>query len=97
MFGGEWPDLARVPITETLVARADSLAWDYGLRGYDAIQLASALGWQESIGTEIVLATFDRELWEAGRQAGLVVWPEEPPGRPDFRPSIPARASSRTS
>jgi len=39
---------------------------------------AKALGWQESIGTQIVLATVDGELWEAGRQAGLLVWPEEP-------------------
>ncbi|MBI4477335.1 MAG: hypothetical protein HY654_09195 [Acidobacteria bacterium] len=49
----------RVPVTEALVERAEALAWEHGLRGYDAVQLASALTWQESVGEEIVLATFD--------------------------------------
>ena len=75
-FAGEWQDLARIPVTEALVARAETLAWDHALRGYDAVQLASALTWQESVGTEIMLATFDRELWEAARQVGINAWPE---------------------
>jgi predicted nucleic acid-binding protein len=75
-FSREWPDLARVPVTELLVSRAELLAWDYGLRGYDAIQLASAVTWQESIGEDVVLATFDRQLWKAASNAGLQVWPE---------------------
>lgn len=75
-FSREWPDLARVPVTELLVSRAELLAWDYGLRGYDAIQLASAVTWQESIGEDVVVATFDRQLWEAAPDAGLQVWPE---------------------
>ena len=78
-FAAEWPDLARVPVTEALMARAASLAWDHGLRGYDAVQLASALQWQESVGADVTLATFDRDLWEAGRHAGLLVWPVKSP------------------
>lgn len=76
-FAGDWPDLVRVPITEALVERAAAVAWDYGLRGYDAVQLASALTWQESVGTEILLATFDQQLWEAAPRAGVNAWPEE--------------------
>jgi predicted nucleic acid-binding protein len=76
IFSREWPDLARIPVTEALVARAETLAWDHALRGYDAVQLASALTWQESVGTEIVVATFDAELWKAARQAGMKAWPE---------------------
>ena len=76
-FNTEWPDLARVPVTESLVARAETLAWDYGLRGYDAVQLASALTWQEAIGEPVVLATFDRQLWDAAEPAGLTPWPEK--------------------
>jgi len=75
-FVNEWPDFAKVPVTEALVARAETLAWDAALRGYDAVQLASALTWQESVGAEITLATFDRQLWEAGKQVGMHVWPE---------------------
>jgi hypothetical protein len=32
-----------VQATEVLVARADELAWELGLRGYEAVHLASAL------------------------------------------------------
>ena len=79
-FAGDWPDLVRVAVTEALVERAEGLAWEHGLRGYDAVQLASALSWQESVGEEIVLATFDQQLWEAAKRTGLKVWPEQSPG-----------------
>jgi hypothetical protein len=46
------------------------------LRGYDAVQLASAVTWQESVGAAITLATFDRQLWDAGKQMGIHVWPK---------------------
>jgi len=76
-FAGDWPDLVRVAVMDALVERADTLAWEHGLRGYDAVQLASALTWQESVGEEIVLATFDQQLWEAAKHAGLKPWPEQ--------------------
>jgi predicted nucleic acid-binding protein len=75
-FATEWPDIAKISVTEALVSRAAALAWDFALRGYDAVQLASALTWQESVGAEITLATFDRQLWDAGRKAGIRTWPE---------------------
>jgi predicted nucleic acid-binding protein len=78
-FAGDWPDFARVSITEALVERAERLAWEHGLRGYDAVQLASALTWQESVGEEIVLATFDQQLWEAAKRLGLKAWPDQLP------------------
>lgn len=74
-FASQWPDFAKVPVTEALVSRAEALAWDFALRGYDAIQLASALTWQELVGAEITLATFDRQLWDAGKKAGVQIWP----------------------
>lgn len=75
-FANQWPDFAKVPVTEAVVSRAEALAWDFALRGYDAVQLASALTWQESVGAQITLATFDRQLWAAGRSAGVRIWPE---------------------
>jgi hypothetical protein len=74
-FTREWPDFVRIPVTEALVARAETLAWNHALRGYDAVQLAPALTWQESVGADIVVATFDTQLWKAARQAGMKVWP----------------------
>ena len=79
-FAGDWPDLVRMPVTEALVERAETLAWEHGLRGYDTVQLASALTWQEAAGQEIVLATFDHQLWDAAKRAGLNVWPDPFPG-----------------
>jgi predicted nucleic acid-binding protein len=72
-----WPTWIHLAVDEDLVCRAEVLAWEHGLRGYDAVHLAAALAWQERVGSSIVLATFDRELWEAARQAGLTAWPEE--------------------
>ena len=77
IFRTEWADLARLEITETTVARADELAWQHGLRGYDAVHLATALVWQETILESITLATFDRQLWQSGQAAGLGVWPAD--------------------
>jgi uncharacterized protein len=78
-FSREWPDVMRVPITEALVVRAEALAWAHGLRGYDAVQLAAALTWRDALGQEVVLATFDRQLWDAAPEEGLHAWPTKLP------------------
>ncbi len=71
-----WPTWVRIAVDERLVARAEGLAGEHGLRGYDAVHLAAALVWQERMGHPVVLATFDDELGEAARRVGLEVWPE---------------------
>ncbi|MBN1579598.1 MAG: type II toxin-antitoxin system VapC family toxin, partial [Anaerolineae bacterium] len=75
-FYTQWPDLVRLQLTEVVLAQAGSLAWDHGLRGYDAVHLAAARFWQSSLGEPVILATFDRQLWQAGAAVGLVAWPE---------------------
>jgi predicted nucleic acid-binding protein len=79
VFRSEWPNLVRVQATEMLVARADGLAWELGLRGYDAVHLASALSWQDGMGEQVVMATCDRRLWEAASERGLRPFPENLP------------------
>ncbi len=76
LFHREWPRLVHVLASEGVVARADALSWEYELRGYDAVHLAAALVWQETLGLEVTLASFDETLWEAGERAGMEVWPE---------------------
>jgi len=71
-----WPTWVHITADERLVSQAEALAWEYYLRGYDAVHLASALTWQERLGHDVVLATFDRELRKAAEQAGLATWPE---------------------
>ena len=80
-FAAEWPDFVRIPVTEVLVARAGGLAWEHGLRGYDAVQLASALAWQDAIGQDAVFATFDQALKDAAEASGLEGWPRGKPSR----------------
>ncbi|MCB8982379.1 MAG: type II toxin-antitoxin system VapC family toxin [Ardenticatenaceae bacterium] len=75
IFRTDWPFLVRLQTGESLIARADALAWELGLRGYDAVHLAAALIWQEEMGKPVTLATFDRQLWEAARQSGLNPFP----------------------
>jgi hypothetical protein len=45
-----------------VIARADILAWEHQLRGYDAVHLAAAVLWQEAIGAPVTMATFARQL-----------------------------------
>ncbi len=78
-FRSEWSDLIRLQVSESLVARADTLAWEHGLRGYDAVHLAAALVWQEMLGESVTLATFDQHLWAATRQVGLIPFPADFP------------------
>lgn len=79
VFNADWENLIRIQITEVLAARAASLAWDHGLRGYDAVHLASALFWQDMMGDPVTVASYDRQLWEAAKSSGLPVWPDSRP------------------
>ena len=74
-FRAEWPSLLALQVTESLAARADSLAWQHGLRAYDAVHLAAAFMWQEALGEPVTVATFDKQLWQAAGAVGLIVWP----------------------
>lgn len=74
-FRAEWPSLLAVQVTETLVIRADNLAWEHGLRAYDAVHLSAALMWQEALGEPVTVATFDKHLWQATNTVGLATWP----------------------
>ena len=70
-----WPTWIHVTVDQALVCLAEALAWEHGLRGYDAVHLASAQVWQEQMERTVTLATFGRELREAAKLARLRVWP----------------------
>lgn len=76
-FSEDWEIITRLQVTSQGIERAATLARHYGLRGYDAVHLASAILWQENLNLPVTLATFDRNLWRAARQAGVAVWPDE--------------------
>ena len=74
-FRSHWPYFLRLRLTEAIATQADELAWAHGLRGYDAVHLATALTWQATLDEPLTLGTFDRQLWQAGQNIGLAVWP----------------------
>ncbi|HET6513746.1 MAG TPA: type II toxin-antitoxin system VapC family toxin [Thermodesulfovibrionales bacterium] len=76
VFNSEWESLIRLQLTEVLISHAATLAWEHGLRGYDAVHLAAAIFWQDMLGDPVTLSSYDRQLWEAAKTTGLVAWPE---------------------
>jgi predicted nucleic acid-binding protein len=75
-FREQWSSYVRLPLTEAIVWRAAEFAWDYGLRGYDAVHLATARLWQEGLGEPVTVATFDQKMREAAVAAGLRTPPQ---------------------
>ena len=74
-FYDRWPAYVRLPLNEATANRAGELAWEHGLRGYDAVHLATAILWQVGLGDPVTFATYDRRLGDAARKVGLVVVP----------------------
>ncbi len=62
LIGVDWP----------LARHAGELAEDHGLRGYDAVHLATALAAGEP---DLALVTWDRELARAAVRSGIAVVP----------------------
>ena len=71
----DWENLLRIELTSEVVRTAGDLAEVYGLRGFDAIHLASALWLKEKAGTPLNFAVFDQRLRAAAERAGLAVVP----------------------
>ena len=63
-----YAELATVGVDQELAVHAGGCAEDLGLRGYDAVHLATAL---ELGDEEVVLVTWDRELARAAERVGL--------------------------
>jgi predicted nucleic acid-binding protein len=78
-FRQEWPDFIRLPVNDPILDRAADLAWNHGLRGYDAVQLAAAVSWRDALETPVRFATFDRQLWTAAGRSGLAAVPDDLP------------------
>jgi len=76
-FQADCSQLFFVELTLDVVTLAGDLAWEHGLRGYDAVHLASALTWRRLMREPIILATFDRKLWLAASAVGLVPFPAD--------------------
>jgi len=69
LFEEQWASTQVVTVNADLIARSGQLAKDYGLRGCDAFQLATAL----QVQTTIFIGA-DLELNDTARTCGLTVW-----------------------
>jgi hypothetical protein len=69
-FEESYEELVSVGIDEGLARTAGDRASESGLRGYDAVHLATALDLDEE---EVILVTWDRDLAEAAARSGLAV------------------------
>lgn len=78
-FRAEWVNFVRIQVSETVMTRADELAWQANLRGYDAVHLAAALVWQDALGEPVTFATFDQTLWQVAQAEGMLVFPPNLP------------------
>ena len=62
-------ELVLVGIDRLLAQRAGELAEQFGLRGYDAVHLASAI----ALGPDTTMATWDADLARAAAECGCAV------------------------
>jgi uncharacterized protein len=69
-----WSTVVRISVSDALIRNGAALALRHSLRGYDAVQLASAISTAARGPT--TLATWDRDLSRAARVEGLSIFPE---------------------
>ncbi len=67
-----WSQMQVVDFDQPIALAAGDLAERFGLRGYDAVHLATAVSLQDD---SLVVATWDEDLAEACSESGLVVAP----------------------
>lgn len=70
-FNDEWKRYFVMDVTNPLVKNAAMLAELHALRGYDAIQLASAESYREKTHDAVVFGCWDSRLEAAARRQGL--------------------------
>ena len=75
----DWPSYYRIDVSEQLVQRAGGLAEKHHLKGYDAVQLSSALALNEELSNELRFSTWDRALARAAQREGLTLAHEVTP------------------
>ena len=67
----DWDRYALVELTAAVARSAGDLAEQHGLRGFDAIHLASALWLKSAHADDLAFAAFDRALTAGAKAAGL--------------------------
>jgi len=72
-FQDDWRTIEQIEVTDQLNEKIAHLTTLYPLRGFDAIHLASALYFQESVAEPVIFLCADRRLNDAARNERLIV------------------------
>ncbi len=70
-FNEDWDNYLIIRVTKELVRLAGDLAEKYGLRGFDAIHLSSAVTLRQELNSPIVFSCADRKLQKASQFENL--------------------------
>lgn len=69
----EWGTYVVLDLTDWVARKAGEMADKHALRGFDAIHLASAMAFHNSMGTPVLFLCADRKLTLAARTEGLKI------------------------
>ena len=70
-FESDWKNFMAIHVTGELVRRAGDYAEKYGLRGFDAIHLASAVMLREKLASPVIFSCYDSMLQIASQDEKL--------------------------
>lgn len=71
-FEADWKHYLTIQPTKELVRWAGHYAEQYGLRGFDAVHLASATEMSRNLSAKIVFSCFDKRLQAASHGEGMI-------------------------
>lgn len=74
-LNGDWERYLLIETTHAVIKIAGDLPDRYALRGFDAIHLASAIWLAERVNFPVHFAAYDKRLWDAAIQMGMVTFP----------------------
>jgi predicted nucleic acid-binding protein len=74
-FESDWKNLLSIHVTREIVRIAGNLAEKHGLRGFDAIHLASAVTLREKLDSPVTFSCYDTRLQIASQREKL----DQPP------------------
>ena len=70
-FESDWKNFMAIHVTGELVRRAGDYAEKHGLRGFDAVHLASALTLSEKLASPVTFSCYDIRLQNASQREKL--------------------------
>jgi predicted nucleic acid-binding protein len=80
-FQEDWSSFIIVEVDNRLNETIHKVIANHGLRGFDAIHLASALTIGSAVADDFIFACYDERLRYAARAEGLETLPSSAPGR----------------